>query len=177
MTDSIEINSKRPFWFVNAASNEKDRYKISNDCGVWELFGDDGKSSKGYMRDQYLDHLKSMKIGDRIAIKAYKKPLEDENSISSSSNDVPTIYIVAIGTISKISYKKRKVWFALDNNFGSTARTWRYYRHHDIISCFKLGDKDYRRIALIRFAFQNARQDIRKFLGDSRYSKYADSQE
>ena len=91
MTSIPEATEQRPCWFVGASyggtDDQTDRFIQQ---GIWE---------NGYY-DRYLDQVRSMRAGDRIAIKAayrrkYSLPFDNRG------HNVSTMAIKATGTITK----------------------------------------------------------------------------
>ena len=170
MIASEEINSNRPYWFINVTDDE--RFKRFIEKGVWELLDGDAKKS---MMSKYLDHLSLMKLGDGIAIKQYGKSLKSELNFPISQDSVLTVYIASVGAITSI--KDRKVRVEWKHKFEPKEKKWYFFRPHDIISRFYQNSNDWRKGSFIRFAFHNVEQDIERFLKDSRYAKYAVDQQ
>ena len=104
MIASEEINSNRPYWFINVTDDE--RFKRFIEKGVWELLDGDAKKS---MMSKYLDHLSLMKLGDGIAIKQYGKSLKSELNFPISQDSVLTVYIASVGAITSIKDRKVRV--------------------------------------------------------------------
>ena len=170
MTASEEINSNRPYWFINVTDGKRFERFIKK--GVWELLDSDAERS---MMSEYLDHLSLMKPGDNIAIKQYGKSLKSELNFPISEDSVWTVYIASVGAITSI--EDRKVRVEWKHIFEPKEKKWYFFRHHDIINRFYQNSSDWRKGAFIEFAFYNVEQDIERFLKDSRYAKYAVDQQ
>lgn len=168
MIESEEITSNRPYWFVAVKRKDSELFKKFIEGGYWELSESKVKQS---MRSQYLEHLNSMKPGDRIAIKQYGTTLRNELNFSISQSDVSTIFIAAIGVILDTSIDDRRVNIKWDNKFKE--KKWHFFHPRDFINCFRRRASDWPRSAFIEFAFYNGRQEINKFLSDKRWAKYA----
>ena len=161
MIASEEINSNRPYWFINVTDDK--RFESFIKKGIWELLDGDAERS---MMSKYLDHLSLMKPGDNIAIKQYGKSLKSELNFPISEDSVWTVYIASVGAITSI--EDRKVRVEWKHIFEPKEKKWYFFRHHDIISRFYQNSSDWRKGAFIGFAFYNVEQDIERFLKDSR---------
>ena len=151
-------SDKRPFWFVGALINNEDFSEKFIADGFWEH----GNESK------YFEEVKSMKVGDAIAIKAtYTRknnlPFENFGNITS------VMSFKAKGIITENPGDGRKVyvdWNKLDNS-----KEWYFYTH--IPTVWKVNKGEWKNDALINFAFNNEEQDIERFLNDPYWkSKY-----
>ncbi len=141
-------------WFVGAAYDHKDdqtpRFIAE---GIWE---------NGY-DDRFIDHVKSMRPGDRIAIKAaYVK--KKGFSFDTRGNSVSVMGIKAIGTILENPGDGKRVkvdWKAVD-----PIREWYFYTYQKTVWKIVPG-ASWHNDALIAFTFENEAQDIDRFRNDS----------
>jgi 5-methylcytosine-specific restriction protein B len=140
----------RQFWFVGAVWNgtddQTDRF-ISE--GIWQ---------NGY-DEKFSDHVKRMKPGDRIAIKAsfvkkYGLPFDNQEK------PVSCMRIKAIGTITEATKDNKTVkvgWTQL-----AEPKDWYFYTYRVTVVEADASDDLARR--LIRFAFGDHRQDYEFWL-------------
>ena len=149
-----EPTDDRPCWFVGAAF---DRWKDQTDRflrdGVWE---------NGY-DDRYLDHVKSIEPGDRIAIKSTytkKRGLPFDNRGESTS----TMAIKATGVVTENVGDGRNLlvqWTPMEPH-----REWYFYTHQKLL--WKVtpdsGALPWAASALIDFTFNGAEQEYDRFL-------------
>ena len=149
-----EPTDDRPCWFVGAAF---DRWKDQTDRflrdGVWE---------NGY-DDRYLDHVKSIEPGDRIAIKSTytkKRGLTFDNRGKSTS----TMAIKATGVVTENIGDGRNLlvqWTPMEPH-----REWYFYTHQKLL--WKVtpdsGALPWAASALIDFTFNGAEQEYDRFL-------------
>ena len=127
-------------------------------------FVDEGIWENGHT-DKYLDDVKSIEVGDRIAIKAAyvrKKNLPFDNR----GLNVSTMTVKAIGTVTQNLGDGRMLeveWTLLDN-----PREWYFFTFRPTVS--KVQPGDWRTDALIAFAFDGQPQDISRFRNDPYWS-------
>ncbi len=153
MNSIPEESSNRPCWFVGASYNRsEDQTERFLQEGIWE-------------NDFDVDHpavemTKSMKTGDRIAIKATyvrRKALPFENN----GRPVSVMAIKAIGIVVENAgdgHTVRVDWTRVD-----PIREW--YLNTYIRTVWKVTPgSDWYADALIGFAFENKKQDIDRFL-------------
>jgi len=139
------------YWFVGAYyadSDPADQLPRFIEQGIWE---------NGFT-DKYLDDVKSMQPGERIAIKAAyvrRKDLPFDNR----GHTVSVMAIRATGTITGNRGDGKIVDIAWDAT--EPAREWYFYTYQPTI--WRLQPGDWRRDALIDFAFDGAEQDIDLF--------------
>lgn len=91
MTTSVDTQATRPCWFVGAAFSGDDNQTLRflND-GIWE---------NGY-EDKYLDLVKLIQVGDRIAIKSsYTRKLN--LPFDNRSQTVSVMAIKAVGIVTE----------------------------------------------------------------------------
>lgn len=139
----------RACWFVGAAyGGTDDQMTKFLDEGIWR---------NGY-KDKYLDLVRSMQVGDRIAIKSSytrKHDLPFENR----GQTVSVMAIKAIGTITENLGDGRTVkvnWTRL-----ASPREWYFYTHRGTV--WRVAPGDWDNDGLIAFAFDNKAQDITRF--------------
>lgn len=148
------IADDRPCWFVGAAfdgwKDQSDRFVRD---GVWE---------NGY-DDRYLDRVKSIEPGDRIAIKSTyvtKRGLPFDNRGESIS----TMAIKATGVVTENMGDGRKLVVAWTPK--EQPREWYFYTHRRTL--WKVtrdsGTIPWAARALIDFTFDGAEQDYDRFL-------------
>lgn len=153
------------YWFVGAYHSDREPQDQTERFlaeGIWE---------NGF-EDRYLDTVKSMKVGDQIALKATyvrKKKLP----FDPRGHAVSAMAIKATGTITANPGDGRKIgvaWTRLDK-----PREWYFYtgRH----SIWKVTPGHWMREALLRFAFWGEAQDTDRFRNDPAWAKrFADLQ-
>ncbi len=142
---------ERPYWFVGASWDAGDQTDRFVQEGIWQ---------NGY-KDRYLDHVKGIEPGDRIAIKAAyvrKRGLPFDNR----DEDIPTMAIKATGVVVenmgdgrnlRVNWTpepRREWYFAI----GLTT-LWRVHRD--------AGEPPWAASALIDFTFDGATQDYDRF--------------
>lgn len=138
------------YWFVGAAWDGIDQTERFLEQGVWQ---------NGY-DDKFLELVKQMKIGDRIAIKASftrKRDVPFENHGRAAS----VMRIKAIGTISGNSGDGRSVdvtWQSVD-----PPRDWYFYTYRTTVARARLEEDEMAR-RLVAFTFEEANQDHTFFL-------------
>ncbi len=146
---SQSISSTRPCWFVGASYNHnEDQTQRFLAEGIWE---------NGYM-DRYIDHVKSIQPGDRIAIKAAyvrKKGLPFE----THGNSVSVMAIKATGIVTENMGDGRRLkveWKPVE-----PLREWYFYTYQKTV--WKIVPGDWYNDSLIAFTFDGKEQDIDKF--------------
>ena len=154
--NSTSISSEqRPYWFVGASfggvSDQTERFV--ND-GIWE---------NGY-HDRHLDQVKSMRPGDRIAIKALFTRKYDLPFSNPEQNSVSGMYIKAVGTITQNMRDGRHV--RVDWTLNDPPREWYFYTYWKTV--WEVwpgkGTIPWAADGLISFAFENKLQDHDRFL-------------
>jgi 5-methylcytosine-specific restriction protein B len=146
------LSTTDSYWFVGAYWDDRDppdQTQRFMEEGVWE---------NGYT-DRYLDLVKAMRIGERIAIKAMgtqKKGLP----FDARGDTVSRMTIKAIGTIVKNRGDGRTVEVEWDNSFEP--KDWYFFTYQKTVWRIRL-DEDYAKkdyaLQLIQFAFFDAEQD------------------
>jgi len=149
MDTSPDAAGVRAYWFVGASyGGTNDQTSRFLEEGIWE---------NGY-KDKYLDVVKSILPGDRIAIKAsytrkYNLPFDNKGQ------SVSVMSIKAIGTVKENLGDGRKVrveWTKLDPQ-----REWYFYTHRGTI--WRVLPGEWTTDALIGFAFEGKPQDLGPF--------------
>ena len=143
------------YWLVGAYWDEAeptDQTERFLSQGVWE---------NGY-EDKYLDQVKSMKVGDRIAIKAsftkkYDLPFDNQG------NTVSGLAIKATGTVAKNHDDGRSVEVNWDTP-PPEPRNWYFYTGRGTV--WHLRKDDPWAEKLIRFAFYSEPQDYELFANE-----------
>ena len=158
---ALEPTDDRPCWFAGAAfdgwKNQTDRFVRD---GVWE---------NGY-DDRYLDRVKSIQPGDRIAIKStYRRKwgLPFDNG----GENTATMAIKATGVVRENMGDGRKL--LVDWTPMQSRREWYFFVYQRTL--WKLTrDSGWQAAALIDFTFDGAEQDYEKFLRHRFPERYAD---
>jgi 5-methylcytosine-specific restriction enzyme B len=138
------------YWNSQDAPDQTERFLSEN---IWE---------NGY-RDRYLDEVKSMKVGDKIAIKAcavIKRDLPFDNR----NHSVSTLIIKAIGTVIANRGDGRTVEVEWDNDFKE--KKWYFYTYRLTVWHLKVeGDTEWHQIArrLRDFVWYGKSQDYDYF--------------
>ena len=146
-TESIE-NSSNVYWFVGATFDTVDQIPRFLEQGIWE---------NGY-QDRHLDLVRSMRVGDRIAIKAAYTRLRDL-PFDNRGNRVSVMAIKAIGTITENLNDGRFVrvnWQPVE-----PLREWYFYTSR--VTIWRVIPGEWTTDGLIAFTFQNQQQDINRF--------------
>jgi 5-methylcytosine-specific restriction protein B len=149
MTENAMIQEARSYWFVGAMyDGSDDQTPRFLKEGVWE---------NGY-EDRYLDLVKAIQIGDRIAIKSsYTR--KHELPFDNRGHSVSVMGIKATGTVTANLGDGRQVkvdWTPLDS-----LREWYFFTHRATI--WRVLPGDWTSDALIAFAFSNKPQDLSRF--------------
>lgn len=149
MISKSEGVGARACWFVGATYGGTDdqTLRFLRD-GIWE---------NGY-QDKYLDAVKSIQIGDRIAIKAtYTR--KHELPFDNRGQTVSVMAIKAIGTVEENLGDGRVLkvdWKPFD-----PPREWYFYTYQRTV--WRVLPGDWTTDALIGFAFEEKKQDIDRF--------------
>lgn len=140
---------ERASWFVGAAyggTDDQTQQFVAE--GIWV---------NGY-KDKYLDAVKSIQIGDRIAIKAaYTR--KHNVPFDNRGLTVSVMAVKAIGTVTDNPGDGRHLkvdWQSLD-----PPREWYFYTNRNTV--WRVLPGDWTTDALIAFAFENRPQDIDRF--------------
>ncbi len=168
MQSTKNINSKsgegnRPCWFVGASfsGGTEDQTSRFIKEGIWE---------NGWT-DKHIDIVRSVKSGDRIAIKSSytrKKDLPFDNR----GRPVAVMAIKAIGTVEENTGDGRIL--KVDWEPLNAPRNWYFMTNLGTIWQISPGE-DWKKDALLGFAFHNESQDIERFLSEAPWrEKYGD---
>lgn len=157
MVTPAESNNTRPIWFVGAAwgSTDDQTERFLRD-GIWENGWEADHSSS--------DITKSVRSGDRIVLKArygrqYNLPFDNRGRY------VPGMLIKAIGVVTQNMGDGRFLrvdWEPID-----PPREWYFSMYAQTIHAVR--PDNWKREALIAFAFNNKPQDIDRFRNDPQY--------
>lgn len=147
------------YWFVGAYFNDRtpaDQLERFLQEGIWE---------NGY-EDQLLDQVRSMRVGDKIAVKsAYTR--KNGLPFDNQGNFVSVMAIRATGTINANPGDGRRVDVAWDP-VPEEPREW--YFHTNRSTLWKVPASSWMGNALIRFAFAGEDQDLDAFRRDPFWS-------
>ena len=150
MKSELPIGGPRSNWFVGASyGGTEDQTPRFIQDGIWE---------NGY-DDTYLDQVRAMGVGDRIAIKATytrKHGLPFDNRGES----VSVMAIKATGTITENLNDGKRVrvdWTARND----PPREWYFYTYQKTI--WRMIPEEWRKEALLQFAFEDRPQGHRPF--------------
>lgn len=149
MSTKIETSGAQASWFVGASyGGTDDQMSRFLSEGIWE---------NGY-DDKYFDLVRSMRPGDRIAIKSSytrKRGLPLDNR----GRAVSVMGIKAVGTITENLNDGKRVkvdWAKLE-----PVREWYFYTHRGTI--WRVVPGDWMNDALIAFTFDDKPQDLDRF--------------
>lgn len=149
MAKSESAGGTRPSWFVGAYFSDKgdqtDRYIAE---GIWK---------NGY-KDKYIDVVRSMRPGDRIAIKASYTRKHDL-PFDNRGEFVSVVGIKAVGTITKNLDDGRIV--RVDWAPTEPVREWYFFTNKTTV--WRVLPGKWRTDGLIAFAFEHKLQDIERF--------------
>ncbi len=150
MAPGPDTAGERPAWFVGAAfgggtDDKADRFIRE---GVWE---------HGF-RDRWIEEVKSIRVGDRIAIKStytkkYGLPFDNRG------HSVSVMAIKAIGVVTGNPGDGRHL--TVDWTPVKPHREWYFYTH--LHTVWRVVPRHYASQSLIDFAFEEQDQDIDKF--------------
>ena len=148
MNSKPEGAGARACWFVGATYGTDDQTPRFLKDGIWE---------NGY-EDKYLDAVKSVQVGDRVAIKSsytrkYDLPFDNRGQT------VSVMAIKAIGLVKENLGDGRMLqvdWKPFD-----PPREWYFYTNRSTI--WRVLPGDWTTDALIGFAFEEKAQDIKRF--------------
>ena len=162
MNVDLDDKMKGQYWFVGASfSGTEDQSDRFIDNGIWE---------NGY-NDRYLDVVKSINIGDSIAIKSF---YTRKNSLPFEANKqyVSVMRIKAIGTVIKNFNNGLKLEVKWDKVGGG--KEW--YFLTSLRTVWKVIPDNLEKRALIDFTFCNIDQDYDSFKNSTkRMHKYGDN--
>ena len=146
-----QTSSPKSFWFVGAAYGTEDQTERFLKEGIWQ---------NGH-QDEYLNIVRTMKPGDRIAIKSlYKRNRERDLPFDNKGHNVSVMDIKAIGVIThnyndgrfiKVDWQPRP----------KHRKEWYFYTYFKTI--WRLHPNNWKSKGLIDFAFNDTPQDIDRF--------------
>lgn len=148
MNSKPEGAGARACWFVGAMYDSDDQTSRFLEDGIWE---------NGY-QDKYLDAVKSVQVGDRIAIKSTYTRKHDL-PFDNRGHTVSVMAVKAIGTVQENIGNGRTLkvdWTPVD-----PPREWYFYTYQRTI--WRVLPGDWATDALIGFAFDGKPQDIDRF--------------
>ena len=150
MSPEADTAGTRPAWFVGAAfkGGTKDQTDRFIREGVWE---------HGF-EDRYHEVVKSIHVGDRIAIKStynrkYDLPFDNR------SHPVAVMAIKAVGVVTDNLGDGQRL--TVDWTPAEPHREWYFYTYRPTV--WRVVPQDYRSKSLVDFAFGEQDQDIDKF--------------
>jgi 5-methylcytosine-specific restriction protein B len=149
MNTKTENTSAQASWFVGASyGGTDDQLPRFLSEGIWE---------NGY-EDKHLDVVRSMRPGDRIAVKSsytrkHGLPFE------SRGQAVSVMAIKAIGTITENRNDGKRV--KVDWTKTEPVREWYFYTHRGTV--WRVLPGEWMTDGLIAFAFDNKPQDVERF--------------
>ena len=147
-----QLSLGRPYWFVGAHWGDAgDQSRRFIDNGIWE---------NGYT-DKYLDEVKAIRPGDRIAIKAAytrKRNLPFDNR----GHRVATMVIKAVGVVTRNLDDGRRLQVKWTECVP--AREWYFYTN--LYTIWRVSRDDQYKAALVDFTFSDKPQDYSWFRND-----------
>ena len=154
MVMPADNGNTRPAWFVGASyGGTDDQTERFLRRGIWE---------NGYT-DRYLNTVKSIAEGDRIAIKsAYVRSNPDGLPFDNRGNPVSVMAIKAIGTVTQNMGDGRRLrvaWVPVN-----PAKEWYFYTYRATV--WEVRPGTWATDQLIGFVFDNQPQDIDGFRND-----------
>jgi 5-methylcytosine-specific restriction protein B len=148
MGDQKNDRASNATWFVGATYGADDQIPRFLSEGIWE---------NGY-EDKHLDVVRSMRPGDRIAIKAaYTR--KHGLPFDSRGQTVSVMAIKAIGTVTENLNDGQRV--KVDWAKVEPPREWYFYTHRGTV--WRVLPGDWMADGLITFAFDNQPQDVERF--------------
>lgn len=148
MGDQKNDRASNATWFVGATYGADDQIPRFLSEGIWE---------NGY-EDKHLDVVRSMRAGDRIAIKAaYTR--KHGLPFDSRGQTVSVMAIKAIGTVIENLNDGQRV--KVDWAKVEPPREWYFYTHRGTV--WRVLPGDWMADGLIAFAFDNQPQDVERF--------------
>ena len=157
MNSKSEEAGARPCWFVGATyGGIDDQTPRFLQEGIWE---------NGNV-DKYLDVVKSIRAGDRIAIKSTYTRKHDV-PFDNRGHTVSVMAIKAIGTVTENLGDGRT--FKVDWKPINPRREWYFYTKLDTV--WRVSPDNWRKAALIGFTFEEKVQDINRFRNEPYWRK------
>ena len=151
MPPTLLTDPNRPCWFVGAYySGTDDQTARFLREGIWE---------NGY-DDRYLDEVKAMRPGDRIAIKAVFAPKRNLPFPNPGEHTVGAMYIKAIGIVT--NNPGNGLYVEVDWTPINPHRPWYFSQYRQTVH--KITPRaSWETDALIDFTFNNKPQDLNRF--------------
>ena len=151
----------RACWFVGATYDTDDQAPRFQQEGIWE---------NGHP-DKYLDAVKSIQVGDRIAIKSSYTRKHDL-PFDNRGQSVPVMAIKVIGTVKENLGDGRTL--KVDWNPIDSLREWYFYTNRSTV--WRVLPGDWTTDALIGFTFEQKKQDIDRFRNTPKWrERFGDS--
>ncbi|KZN41038.1 McrB family protein [Pseudoalteromonas luteoviolacea] len=145
------LAESRPCWFVGASWGKQsvDQTQRFIEQGIWE---------NGY-EDKYTQDVKSIKVGDRIAIKsAYTR--RKDLPFETRGNTVSVMGIKAVGVVTGNKKDGRQLQVDWQKTY-SPAKEWYFYTGRTTV--WRVEPGEWITDALIKFTFEDAEQNYKKF--------------
>ncbi|MDE2786763.1 MAG: AAA family ATPase [Chloroflexota bacterium] len=164
MVALAENHNQRPAWFVGAAyggnvstGDQTDRFVR---LGIWE---------NGYADDTFSELIDSMQPGDRIAIKSFfNSPNRPDLPFDDRGHNVTGMEIKAVGVVvSHLPRERGRRRLKINWTRLAPPRTFYFSAYQQTVHAIYPGE--WKRDALIAFAFGNEPQDIYRFRNDPQY--------
>lgn len=152
MKQSLAEN--RPCWFVGANWDGEDQTQRFIDEGVWE---------NGY-DDKYFQDVKSIKVGDRIAIKSTYTRKNNLPFSNRGKNMASVMGIKATGVVTTNKKDGKRIEVDWKQTYSPT-KEWYFYTGRNTI--WKVEPGEWMPEALIKFAFEETPQNYKKFANHS----------
>jgi len=147
-----DSSTPKSYWFVGAAYGEgsnEDQTQRFVDEGVWQ---------NGY-QDRYLEVVRAMRPGDRIAIKsAYTRKYE--LPFDAKGHSVSVMAIKAVGVVKHNHGDGRSVDVEWEERF-EPVKEWYFYTNRSTV--WRVTPEDWMTKGLVNFTFEGASQDIDRF--------------
>lgn len=148
------LAENRPCWFVGASWDGGDQTQRFTEDGIWE---------NGY-DDKYFQDVKSIKAGDRIAIKSTYTRKNNLPFSNRGKNMASVMGIKAIGVVTNNKKDGKRIDVDWKRTF-SPVKEWYFYTGRNTI--WKVEPGEWMPEALIKFAFEEATQNYKKFANHS----------
>ncbi|MBI4857697.1 MAG: hypothetical protein HY818_13245 [Acetobacterium woodii] len=149
----------RPSWFVSAFSNNgNDRASRFINGGFWE----------NYCSDNYEYLINTIKVGDRIALKATHNKTENI-PFNNNGKIVSVMEIKAIGMVTKNYYNGKKIgvkWKKVDD-----LKEWYFFTFIRSVWKIEANPKNWMSKELLEFTFNHKAQDISRFKNEPYWKK------
>lgn len=144
----------RPCWFVGASWGGDDQTQRFVDEGIWE---------NGY-DDKYFQDVKSIKPGDRIAIKSTYTRKNNLPFSNRGKNMASVMGIKVIGVVTANKKDGKRVEVEWKQMF-SPVKEWYFFTGRNTI--WRVEPGEWMPEALIKFAFEDTPQNYKKFANHS----------